>query len=1277
MSRGRRPGVGVTVAGPEKRTEPAVTDAADTPRRELSPAPNDAARRDVLVDLAVKDLLGPVGGPKEILADLPGRTSNAPRNRYLVGVLRARRPERPEGGSDPGTTGGAEEPSDGGDIVEDEELALGGADEPQDGPTDLSVPADRFLWPSSFGFSFCVSPEASDLRVRAEWGQYLREETEPDDEAKTKTVWRRHPRGSEVLIQLNHGPLPPLVPDPDCPEVQVRGRVRHVKRDGSTDHVSVTLFLFNDQTEPERLRDSTWLFQPELSAEAPDGSAVFHRRRSEASQDHLDEVELMERQTLAMLYRKEVEFAVGHGVAAEAVRDPGDATKAVLVRTTVVPERDVPMVTPSSTADADRNPAFAELDGLTLDMKTLAEAAPKSLPGMLRPLTDAYEAWIEREGTKLADPAEQLEGCEDAAKDSLARCRDALGRIRAGTELLDPASDTFDPQAAVAFSFANRAMWQQRVRSVFSAGVRRGENPDEADCDVPANRSWRSFQLAFVLLNLPGLTRLDHSERSTGTGAVADLLFFPTGGGKTEAYLGLTAFTLGLRRLRGVVEDADGVGRDGGSGVTVLMRYILRLLILQQFQRATALICACEEIRRTAADRGDRRWGEEPFRIGLWVGQSATPNRTEDAHEAVRSAHGKSSWMGGHGGRGTPHQLTNCPWCGSAIEPGKHLKVERFRNGRGRTLVFCGDRYGLCPFSSKRSPGEGLPVVVVDEEIYRLLPALLITTVDKFAQMPWRGETEMLFGQVDGRCPRHGFRSPASQSAKEHCAGSHPAKNGHPAVKVAEHAPLRPPDLIVQDELHLISGPLGTLVGLYETAVDRLCTWEVTGPDGGRLAVRPKVVASTATVRRAGDQVRRLFARDLRQFPPNGLDVGDNFFALQRNPSDEHPGRRYIGLCAPGRRLKAALIRAYVALLAAGQTVYEEYGGEADPWMTLVGYFNSLRELGGMRRVVEDEVAGRLRKIDERGLAVRKIYPESTLRELTSRLGSTDIPETLDLLEQPFDPDIFDPQTGKRVSAKARRGEKGSVRPIDVLLATNMISVGVDVPRLGLMVVAGQPKTTAEYIQATSRVGRRKPGVVFTVYNWARPRDLSHYETFGHYHATFYKHVEALSVTPFSEGAVRRGLAALLVSLVRLEGWTFNDNPDAERMATHRHDGEVDRAIDAILERTDAVASDNAVVDRVRESVKELADDWTGRAQRLHGGKKLGYREKKDGETRALITAPDDGPWQLFTCLYSMREVEPTANLVLQDFGMDAPAEEPLVGAAPPTDAGTEAGGQA
>jgi hypothetical protein len=536
-------------------------------------------------------------------------------------------------------------------------------------------------------------------------------------------------------------------------------------------------------------------------------------------------------------------------------------------------------------------------------------------------------------------------------------------------------------------------------------------------------------------------------------------------------------------------------------------------------------------------------------------------------------------------------------------------------------------------FTAKQSPHEGLPVLVVDEEIYRRLPALLIATVDKFAQMPWKGAVEMLFGQVDGYCDRHGFRSPEIEDA-----ATHQGRYGLSAAKTTPHGPLRPPDLVIQDELHLISGPLGTLVGLYETAIDKLSSWEV----GGKK-VRPKVIASTATIRQAAEQVRSLFLREVQIFPPQGLDAADNFFSRQRKPGPQTPGRRYLGICAPGRRLKVALIRVYIAQLAAAQSLYEKYGAHADPWMTLIGYFGSLRELGGMRRLVDDDVRARLGKMDKRGLAARK---KLSVEELTSRKSSTDIPYVLDRLES-----VFDPAQIADIERRRKAGQRvEAVEPLDVLLATNMISVGVDVKRLGAMVVAGQPKTTAEYIQATSRVGRSHPGLVITVYNWARPRDLSHYETFEHYHATFYQHVEALSVTPFAAGAIDRGLAGLLVSLVRLAGQEFNENADAARV--ERNHPYMKAAVETILQRAWEVGG-GKMRDYIQQEIAQKLDVWLDLAKDVTGGRLLGYESRKDGLTIGLLKDPSGRQWDAFSCLRSLRNVEPTVGLILHDRAID------------------------
>ena len=337
----------------------------------------------------------------------------------------------------------------------------------------------------------------------------------------------------------------------------------------------------------------------------------------------------------------------------------------------------------------------------------------------------------------------------------------------------------------------------------------------------------------------------------------------------------------------------------------------------------------------------------------------------------------------------------------------------------------------------------------------------------------------------------------------------------------------------MQDELHLISGPLGTRVGLYETAIEHLCS----RVEGDRT-ILPKVIASTATLRRARQQIRALFGRSKTSlFPPPGVDHAETFFAYLDRSS---PGRLYVGVAASGRPLKAILLRTYVALLGAGQKQFNPKGkGDqtADAYMTLAGYFNSLRELGGMRRLVEDDVRTRAAAIEKR-VPVGHVggHPWAKNRtitmpvELTSREKAGAIKEAKDRL-------------GLRFTDKER---------VDVLLASNMISVGVDIDRLGLMVVGGQPKTTSEYIQASSRVGRQHPGLVVTCFNVRRPRDRSHYERFAAYHESFYRYVEATSLTPFSGPALERGLAGTLVAMVRLSEPRMMAAVSAMEIASHR-----------------------------------------------------------------------------------------------------------------------------
>jgi hypothetical protein len=1175
-----------------------------------------------LLEIAVRDdLLGPAGGPNELIKDM------SVRDRYLVGKLAPRRPnEGEEFRVEPAS--GADEVGD----LEDERAApihepgaefagVPGRVEPEEDALDeIDTTNNQSLIPSSMGLTFCVAPDVDKLSIEARWGRYERLPNDEHDIVKTRKnratgneeqikvrVWQRIPSGGVVTLLLVDGPIRPATPDHDQPDVRLQGTIRTNNKGERL----VTLFLVNGQIEPEDNKDRAWLFQPEIRIEASHDQAdksVFLRRPSNEVV-----VDDPERDRLALIYRDRLEFAVGHGVSVNAETEVGQTAKAYFVRTEVIPRHEVAVTETPGLDPSDRPAMRRMLDQSWLDMAQLADMSLDELNEALSCLIDDYAVWIEEQKKRLGT---EITGFDDPGKDVIARCEDILRRLQEGKQTLSS-----DAKALEAFRFANRSMAMQRVRSIFALKRRRNEDVDLATLDLPKNRSWRPFQLAFLLLSIPSLADPSHPDRTKPVEAFADLLWFPTGGGKTEAYLGVAAFAMAMRRLKN-----DLGGFDATRGLAVIMRYTLRLLTLQQFQRATTLLCAMEVIRR--AD--DKTWGKEPFTLGLWVGNRVTPGTTEASHQAIEAIRNKDR---NKAGIASPAQLTSCPWCGSEIAGGRDIEVDRII---GRTLIHCGDKLGRCDFSKAKSTGQphpGLPVRVVDEEIYHRPPTMMIATVDKFAMMAWRPEVRNLFGRVSQECGRHGLLWPSHD-----CGTGHRARGVYPAASVKPIRAIRPPDLIIQDEFHLISGPLGTMVALYETAVDELSSWSLSG-----TKVRPKVVASTATVRRADDQVRNVFMRRISVFPPSGLDVEDNFFSVQRSIR-EKPGRRYMGICAPGSSRPAVLIRTYTAFLTAAQALFDRFGPVADPYMTLVGYFNSLRELGGMKRLAEDDVQTRsfrvnMSLVDRPGLSQRRVEEVS---ELTSRVSSQEIPRYLDQLEVPFN-GTFDPAQDKWLTSRS----PGDSRPIDAVLATNMLSVGVDVNRLGVMVVNGQPKGTAEYIQATSRVGRAFPGLVATVLTWARPRDLSHYETFEHYHATFYQHVEAQSVTPFSPRALDRGLTGTMLSIIRHGYVPFAANDGAGAM-TSPSLNEMLKVIGVIAERTWEVTEDSAKKALSEAEMKSRADEWANEAG--VGGRTLVYQKHGAGPTAyPLLAAPGIKPWSDWTVPMSMREVEPGVRLVMED----------------------------
>jgi len=716
--------------------------------------------------------------------------------------------------------------------------------------------------------------------------------------------------------------------------------------------------------------------------------------------------------------------------------------------------------------------------------------------------------------------------------------------------------------------------------------------------------------LAFVLMTLRSIAQPGGDERES-----VDLLFFPTGGGKTEAYLGLAAFTLVLRRLRN-----PGIP---SAGMTVLMRYTLRLLTLDQLGRAAALICALELER----ERNKAQLGQWPFEIGLWVGRAATPNRMGargDRDPDCVTAYCKTSrFRRDSRNNPSPIPIEQCPWCGTKFGQ------ESFRlvPNEVRPLdlrVHCMNHQ--CEFSGDRH----LPVLGVDEPIYRRLPCFLIATVDKFAALPWTGHVGTLFGKVD-RFDQDGFYGPCDLGKGTAIPGGL----------------LPPPELIIQDELHLISGPLGTIAGLYETVIDALATRQIEDK-----VIRPKIVASTATVRRAEQQIRALFdRRQVRVFPPPGPDRRDSFFARTESPS-ESPARLYLGVAAQGRSLKVVLLRTAMALLSAGQHLWNRAGGKgvrpnpADPYMTMLGYFNSLRELGGTRRIIEDEVRTRL---SEYGLR-RRLEPEDRLfadrhidfevLELTSRVSTNQVAEAK-----------------RRLSLTTSDDDD-----VDVALATNMISVGLDIIRLGLMVVLGQPKTSAEYIQATSRVGRdqKRPGLVVTLLNIHKPRDRSHYERFTAYHSSFYRNVEATSVTPFSPRAMDRALAAAVVALAR-QGTAAMTSPQGATQVL-----QLRTELEAVANRFAHRASEHyadmtreerqAIHSSVKNLCNDLLDDWLKIAkQAQHEGSSIQYQKESPVPPRRLLydflhpDLPTLHPiQQRFRANRSMRDVEPSVEVFVK-----------------------------
>jgi hypothetical protein len=1042
--------------------------------------------------------------------------SESPLSKYLIGILYPA-----------GTDFDSAEDDSRSDYSEDAE-----SNEPE-----VTFPTTQTRKPTSIGLSCQVDPSTAIVLADVRYGLYT---------TKEGTLERsRTDRRETVSIDLSKRS--------GVADFSDGAELRWITRaPADKNSIFLTVFLVNTN-KPSKKRDEVerrCIFQPVITLSSQKGVPFMHRpfERFPGSLDP-------DKANFDLLFRDRHEFAVGHGCSVDWDELGGARTNRIW--TNFIPTYEAPKA------------ESVQLDLEGLKMNTLADAPNRSkLRELLKPLADAYESWIAQ--TDASIPSLSIE-LQPAAIGNIERCRKSLASVREGIRLLCDDSDSFE-----AFRFANRAMQQQISRQILNRASRRLRA--RVGRFAPAI-TWRPFQLAFILLCIPGIVDPNSEDRRK----FVDLLWFPTGGGKTEAYLGLAAFAMARRRL---------VGNRTNSvydGVTIIMRYTLRLLTIQQFQRAATLMCACEVLRRLEP----AKWGSEPFLLGLWVGQQATPNSYEDAVDILREQQET-----GITSRGTPVQLHQCPWCG------EHLDAKDWWWDEERKWILASCPRRECEFHQRRVE-TALPILTVDDDIYHRLPSLLVSTVDKFAQIAWNPEVSAIFGRIDRKCPLHGYYV----AGVKHSA-SHPTKGGQ--VKVSVERLLPPPDLIIQDELHLITGPLGTLVGLYESAIDYLCSYQLDGE-----TIFPKVIASTATIRRASEQVSKLFARETRIFPPSGINAGDSFFAKE---TANAPGRMYVGVSAPGRSVKFALDWVFASLLEYA-ALEDAKGKPINPYWTLVGYFNSLRELGGALRLTEDDIPNLMDAIaggTEKGRKIR------IKEELTSWVPSSRIPEILDMLEEP----------------------KDSGNAVDILMATNMLSVGVDIRRLGLMVVNGQPKVSSEYIQATNRIGREYPGLIVTLYNCYRPRDMSHYERFKAYHSMLYRHVEANSVTPFAPRARDRGLTALVVGMARILDPDLTVNQQAHEFV--RTKPVVKRVTSILLDRVRTV--EPAEAEKMKTEIDSVWDWWEKMVRKYDS--KLVYRTPKfsrQGDWQPLLRqAEQKEPQEAWGAPGSLRNVEPMANLYYQ-----------------------------
>ncbi len=989
----------------------------------------------------------------------------------------------------------------------------------EDQEAQPTAKARRYTPPSSVGFSFYAEGEHIEFQAGFSVSRYRRT-GERDEQGRFKGFsYERnviHP-GAETLSFTIDASTKRAVFNDRKGVLEGHGALDILYRPFHKGWI-ITISLLNKQQLPEitptykqQLSELTF-FEVELRCFLDAGQIGIYPR---VDKNLLSE----EEQELELQYKHRHIYAVGHGAAVDWREEKSRVRE---IWADFIPAVEVPQVT-ADTSD-DQALSLFRLTQIGKDSSVL---------GDLQAFVEGYAVWImkQKEVANTLDPDE----AEPAGR-ILKRMQTTQKRMQHGVAFL-----LSNATATQAFRITNQAMLDQMQQSDQIAGKTKGKS---------AYR-WRPFQLAFLLTVIESSAIEDNNFRDT-----VDLIWFPTGGGKTEAYLGLLAFLIVWRRLKHT-------GSYGGTAV--LMRYTLRLLTTQQFTRATKIICALELIRRRHPELGD-----EPITVGMWVGEATSSNTYTDALKSVQRA------AEGHTQALRRLVLLECPWCG------EDFRASNSYISNETTFHFqCTNQ--ACAFGGGHDPT--LPCNVVDEALYEKPPTLLFATVDKLARLAWDERSNTFFG-INGN---------------------------------------KPPELIIQDELHLIAGALGSIAGLYEAALDSILI---------NKGVYPKYIASTATIRMAADQIKKLYGRDLAVFPPPGLSCDDNYFA-RTVPLDVRPGRLYLGYLAPALNRQKCLAPLAAALHIAPEALFsEEENREAllDAWWTMIVYHGSLKGVGNTHNAYYTEI----RNIVER---LKAEYQQSQQQEQNRYIKNIQrpLPQIAQLTS--ISTAEENAQTFSRLALNHEHHDS-----LDVALATNMVSVGLDVSRLALMVINGQPLTTAEYIQASSRVGRSDvPGLVITNFYRDQARSLSHYENFRAYHDAFYRFVEPTSITPYTHQARSRALHAALVIMLRHSFSSLLEDRKADRLDPDTP--EILQATDRFFNRCRNADPERA--DEVMLHLHQLMDEWKNVIQYCHKEKLgLAYRGSyNDRSTYRLLYTHDDKIKGLWATLNSMRNVENTAFL--------------------------------